>query len=59
MVKLYTVSGHLIRELTENSGQTVWDRKNKSGDGVASGLYIYLIQDSSGNELRGKIALMR
>jgi len=58
-VKIFTISGHLIREMTEQTGHVLWDNRNRSGDSVASGVYIYLIQDPAGNERRGKLAIIR
>ena len=41
-IRIYTVSGILIRKLTKDSPQTSldWDLKNQAGIPVASGLYI-------------------
>src|SRR4029077_9821652 len=46
VVKIFTVSGHLVRELTPGTDPTSvqWDVKNDSGDKVASGIYLYLIK---------------
>ncbi|MDD5687107.1 MAG: T9SS type A sorting domain-containing protein, partial [Elusimicrobia bacterium] len=50
VVKLYTVDGELVRELVEigNSGKVIWDGKNDGGKGVASGVYIIFIENSTG-----------
>lgn len=46
-IKIYTLSGKLIRTLKSASGladynySTVWDGKDQDGDQVASGVYIY------------------
>ncbi|MDD5688637.1 MAG: hypothetical protein PHE88_12485, partial [Elusimicrobia bacterium] len=50
VVKLYTVDGELVRELVEigNSGKVIWDGKNDGGKGVASGVYIIYIENSTG-----------
>ena len=41
-IKIYTVSGTLVRRFTKDSPQTYldWDMKNQAGIPVASGLYI-------------------
>jgi hypothetical protein len=41
-IRIYTVSGTLIRKLTKDSPQTSldWDLKNQAGIPIASGLYI-------------------
>ena len=59
-VKLYTVSGHKVKELsTQNSGLSTWDLTNDSGDKVASGIYVYLITDTQGDKVRGKVAVIK
>ena len=50
-VKLFTVAG----KSGENAecrctGKATWDLTNDSGDKVASGIYLYLISDNSGNK---------
>jgi ligand-binding sensor domain-containing protein len=55
-VRIFTVSGELIREI-KSSNQ--WDGRNKSGELVASGVYLFYVQDSSGKSTLGKIAVIR
>lgn len=45
-IRIYTVSGILIRKLTKDSPQTSldWDLKNQAGIPIASGLYIVHIE---------------
>ncbi|MBI4369874.1 MAG: carboxypeptidase regulatory-like domain-containing protein, partial [Elusimicrobia bacterium] len=44
MIKIYTLTGSLIRELTASaSGLSSWDSKNESGETMASGVYFALI----------------
>lgn len=45
-IRIYTVSGTLIRKLTKDSPQTSldWDLKNQAGIPIASGLYIIHIE---------------
>jgi hypothetical protein len=57
-VKIFTTSGHLVREVSGNNVAT-WDVKNKSGDRVASGIYLYHIEDAQGSERKGKLAIIR
>jgi hypothetical protein len=57
-VKIFTTSGHLVREI-DGSGQLTWDLKNKSGETVASGLFLYMVTDGQGNKTRGKVAVIR
>jgi hypothetical protein len=58
-VKIFTVSGHKVKELDGSSGSVTWDLTNDSGDQVASGIYIYFIKDSQGNKATGKLAVIR
>jgi hypothetical protein len=60
MIKLFTTSGHKVKELSsQNSGLSTWDLTNDSGDKVASGIYIYLITDSQGDKVKGKVAVIK
>jgi hypothetical protein len=58
-VKIFTASGHLVRKLDAAPGFTRWDLKTASGDRAASGLYMYLLIDGSGNKKQGTLALIR
>jgi len=55
-VRIFTVAGELIKEI--KSGNR-WDGKNKAGDLVASGIYLFHVQDPSGKSAVGKIAVIR
>jgi hypothetical protein len=48
-VKVFTVSGHLVKTLTTNVDTALWNLTNDSGDKVASGIYLYLIQVGGGS----------
>jgi len=64
-VKIFTVSGRLVKRITPNIATATWDLTNDSGDKVASGVYVYLITVGStgyggnGQNVRGKIAVIR
>ncbi|MBI3292166.1 MAG: T9SS type A sorting domain-containing protein [Elusimicrobia bacterium] len=58
-VKLFTVSGHLVKTLSTSSPSTTWDLTNDAGDPVASGLYLYLLTNDQGQKVRGKLAVIR
>jgi hypothetical protein len=58
-VKIFTASGHLVKDLDQASGTKTWDLTSDSGDKVASGMYVYLIKDGEGNKVRGKIGVIR
>jgi hypothetical protein len=59
-IKIYTVAGTLIRELTESNGDSrlEWDGKNESGKTVASGVYIAYIESAADNKIV-KIAVVK
>jgi hypothetical protein len=60
MIKIFTISGHEIKELSADStGLALWDRTNEGGELVASGVYIYLIIDPQGNTSSGKLAIIK
>ena len=58
-VKLFTVSGHLVKTLTTDVDTALWDLSNDSGDKVGSGIYIYLIKDAQGDKEKGKLAVIK
>jgi hypothetical protein len=45
-VKIYTIAGELVRELSDDDGDglIIWDTKNRGGQNVASDIYLALIQ---------------
>jgi len=51
-IKIYNIAGELVREVgdseityaSENIYKFSWDCKNSSGKGVASGVYIYIVE---------------
>ncbi|MDD5688549.1 MAG: fibronectin type III domain-containing protein [Elusimicrobia bacterium] len=63
VVKLYSVTGELVRELKEidfgNLGWLEWDGKNDDGDKVGKAVYIYQIEDAAGKKKTGKIGLVK
>ena len=60
IIKILTVSGKVIRTLkkTNNNIDLVWDLKNDRGELVSSGIYVYSVLKSNGNQL-GKLAVVR
>ena len=58
-VKIFTLSGFWIRTLQGTKGTASWDLKNDAGQNVASGLYLYLITDSTGDKAKGKFGVIR
>ena len=59
-IKIYTITGELVQLLQTdaNADPVQWNVKNKSGDNVASGVYIYQIKNSF-SEKRGKLVIIR
>ncbi len=55
-VRIYTVAGELIQEI--KSGNQ-WNGRNQKGELVASGVYLFYVQSSSGESAVGKIAVIR
>jgi subtilisin family serine protease len=53
-IKLYTISGEFVKELT---GLT-WDGKNKDGNLVATGTYVFVVSTENGST-RGRVAVIR
>ncbi|MFA4906623.1 MAG: Ig-like domain-containing protein, partial [Candidatus Margulisiibacteriota bacterium] len=59
-IKIFTVSGGLVRTLKEDSGtgQHSWDVKTDGGADVVSGVYFYLIQSTNDKKM-GKLVIIR
>jgi hypothetical protein len=58
-VKIFTLAGHQVKSVQSGGSTWTWDRKNDSGDSVASGIYLYFVSDRQGNTARGTIAIIR
>jgi hypothetical protein len=60
-LKIYTVSGDLVWEVEnrEGLGNIEWDARNQRGEDVASGVYVYKIEDLSGNRVYGRLVVIR
>ena len=58
-VSVYTVSGELVRELTEQNGTAYWDGRNKGGVMVSIGSYAYVIKKDKETLKRGRIVVQR
>ena len=56
VVSIYSTAGERIVESTINKG---WDGRNARGTDVASGVYIFVVEDAEGVIGRGKILLVR
>jgi hypothetical protein len=60
-IKIYTVSGDLVWESEHHSlaGNIQWDTRNRGGEEVTSGVYIYRIEDLNGNQVFGRLVVIR
>jgi ligand-binding sensor domain-containing protein len=58
-LKITTVSGKLVREITANGGGASWDIRDYNGRRVQSGVYLIISSNSDGTETHvGKIAVI-
>lgn len=58
-IRIYTLSGSLVRELHHTSGPVeVFDVKSDAGELLATGTYVYVIE-SNGTKKTGKLAVIR
>jgi hypothetical protein len=59
-IRIYSLSGTLVRELDHSDGtpQMAWDVRNGDGDDLATGTYIYVV-DSDREQKRGKLMVVR
>ncbi|MBI4753164.1 T9SS type A sorting domain-containing protein [Candidatus Desantisbacteria bacterium] len=61
-IQIFDVSGERVREvcLSLSKGIWEWDLRDNEGDGVAPGLYIYMVKDRERHTTTtGKILIMR
>ncbi|MDO9513956.1 MAG: gliding motility-associated C-terminal domain-containing protein, partial [Elusimicrobiota bacterium] len=60
-IRIYTITGELVKEAVENSGVGYfqWDGKNNANKKTASGVYFYIISNNTGENKKGKIAVIR
>ncbi len=58
-LKIATISGKTVREFDRlPEGDFVWDLRNASGDVLAPGVYLYLV-DYPGGSAKGKLVIIR
>jgi len=58
-IKIFTTSGHKVKEIPVTGTSMLWNLNNDKGDKVASGIYLYLITDGQGNKAKGKLAVIK
>jgi len=61
IIKIYKLNGQQVKEIEGNAtnGFIEWKTDNQAGKPLASGVYIYLIEDNKGGKATGKIAIIR
>jgi len=57
-MKIFTVAGFLVREMTKEEIIAGWDGRNERGELVGSGIYLLLAYDPDGNADVGKVAVI-
>jgi hypothetical protein len=57
-IKIYTLSGELVKEIVIAGGEAKWDARNDDGDEISSGVYVYVVKGEGVTET-GKIAVIR
>jgi len=55
-IYIMSVSGSMVREWTNVNGDITWDGTNQSGQPVASGTYLWMVENSGA---RGKVVVIR
>lgn len=50
LVKIAEMNGRLVFQTRALGGQAIWDGRNYRGEKIASGIYLVIIRDDSGNE---------
>jgi len=61
VITVFNVRGERVWRGEENTGagKLVWNVRNSGGHKVASGVYIYLLKNSSGEKKTGKLMVLR
>jgi len=59
-IKVYTLNGELVRTIEHTSGKASypWEVTNDRGDGLGSGVYLYLIKNGKDRK-KGKLIIIR
>lgn len=58
-IRIFTLTGELIRTIIAMSSRETWDGTNKQGSDVVAGVYLYVIISGSGEKSIGKIFLIK
>lgn len=57
-IKIYTISGQLVKEESIQESSWSWDGRNAAGNPVFSGVYLYLLSNESETKT-GKLTIIR
>lgn len=58
-VKIYTVSGELVRTFAGTGQRLTWNGTNQAGEEVVAGVYLYIVTYADDTRNQGKIFLVR
>lgn len=60
-IRIFTVTGELVRDMETSGAIALWDAKNDSGNNAASGVYVYLVtnSDNPSHKAQGKLAIIK
>jgi ligand-binding sensor domain-containing protein len=58
-VRVFSIAGSLVTELTARGETISWDGKSREGEEVPSGVYLLVSKSPGGSIGRGKIAIVR
>ena len=50
LVKIAEMNGRLVYQTRALGGQAIWDGRNYRGEKIASGIYLVIVRDDTGNE---------
>jgi len=69
---IYTIHGRMVKKINPgtysdqgrtnhrgSTGRIEWGLSNSNGQSVSSGIYIYVVKDEAGNQVSGKLAIIR
>lgn len=60
-IRIYNIAGEMVfkGEEEDSDGKYEWQATNTNGDKLASGIYIYLITNDTGEKKKGKIGIIK
>jgi len=58
-IRIFTIDGRLVEDISNASGSATWDLRSRDGNTVASGIYLYVIEDDQGRRSRGQLVIIR